>query len=173
MNLLVAKHVDLILTGTSTATSASKQLALDPDTCPSIPGSGYVAGCVVDDGLDGVYPKGAGSVDVIAGTFGQGLYNIYPADPESPYFAKLDTSSHGFMQYTVTADRIDAAFTQDRRHVAATRSRSSPAPSRRADRTPPTQPTALVASTATPGRVDLVLDRQHRRRRDPQLRDLP
>jgi hypothetical protein len=132
----------------------SKQLALDPTTCPSIPGSGYVAGCVVDDGLDGVYPKGAGSVDVIAGTFGQGLYNTFPADPESPYFVKLDTSSHGFMQYAVTADRIDAAFTkidgtlQDSFSIVA-----GAVPS--ADRTAPSQPMALVASTATPGRVDL------------------
>ena len=154
MNLLVAKHVDLILHGHEHSYQRSKQLALDPGTCPSLPGSGYAAGCVVDDGLDGVYPKGAGSVDVIAGTFGQGLYNTFPADPESPYFVKLDTSSHGFMQYTVTADRIDAAFTkidgtlQDSFSIVA-----GAAPS--ADRAAPTKPTALVASTATPGRVDL------------------
>ena len=154
MNLLVSKHVDLILHAHEHSYQRSKQLALDPTTCPSIPGSGYVAGCVVDDGLDGVYPKGAGSVDVIAGTFGQGLYNTYPADPESPYFVKLDTSSHGFMQYTVTADRIDAAFTkidgtlQDTFSIVA-----GAVPS--ADRTAPSQPTALAASTATPGRVDL------------------
>ena len=154
MNLLVSKHVDLILHGHEHTYQRSKQLALDPATCPSIPGSGYVAGCVIDDGLDGVYPKGAGSVDVIAGTFGQGLYNTYPADPESPYFVRLDASSHGFMQYAVTADRIDAAFTkidgtlQDSFSIVA-----GAAPS--ADRAAPSQPTALAASTATPGRVDL------------------
>jgi hypothetical protein len=154
MNLLVAKHVDLVLHGHEHSYQRSKQLALDPTTCPSIPGSGYLAGCVVDDGMDGIYPKGAGSVDVIAGTFGQGLYNTYPADPESPYFVKLDTSSHGFMQYTVAADRIDAAFTkidgtlQDSFSIVAGATAS-------ADRAAPTKPTALVASTATPGRVDL------------------
>ena len=154
MNLLVAKHVDLILHGHEHSYQRSKQLALDPTTCPSIPGTGYIAGCVTDDGLDGVYPKGAGSVDVIAGTFGQGLYNTYPADPESPYFVKLDTSSHGFMQYTVTADRIDAAFTkidgtlQDSFAIVAG---ATPV----ADRMAPSQPAALVAATTTPGRVDL------------------
>jgi hypothetical protein len=60
MNLLVAKHVDLILHGHEHSYQRSKQLALDPTTCPSIPGTGYVAGCVTDDGLDGIYPKGAG-----------------------------------------------------------------------------------------------------------------
>ena len=171
MNLLVSKHVDLILHGHEHSYQRSKQLALDPTTCPSIPGSGYLPGCVVDDGLDGVYPKGAGSVDVIAGTFGQGLYNTYPTDPEAPYFVKLDTSSHGFMQYTVTADRIDAAFTkidgtlQDSFSIVAGASRAPTGP-RRASR-------RRWWRAPRPPDASICRGRQHRRRRDPQLRDLP
>ena len=153
-NLLVDRKVDLILHGHEHSYQRSKQLALDPTTCPSIPRTGYVAGCVVDDGFDNVYPKGAGSVDVIAGTFGRGLYNTYPADPESPYFVKLDTTSHGFMQYSVTADRIDASFVKIDGSLTDSFSIVSGAIAA-ADRLPPSQPTGLAASTATPGRVDL------------------
>ena len=93
MNLLVSKHVDLVLHGHEHSYQRGKQLALDPATCASIADTGYNPACVVDDGMDGVYPRGAGTVDVIAGTFGRGTYNVSRIDPEGPYFTKMDGAS--------------------------------------------------------------------------------
>ncbi len=154
MNLLVSEKVDLVLNGHEHAYQRTKQLALDPTTCPTISPTGYNPGCVVDDGMDGVYPKGAGMIDVIDGTFGRPLYASSRSDPEAPYFAKLDGSTHGFMQYTVTANELDASFI----HVDGSLNDSfsivsGATPS--ADRSPPSTPSALAADTSVPGTVTL------------------
>ncbi len=154
MNLLIDKRVDLILHGHEHTYQRSKQLALDPATCPVIARDGYTPGCVVDDGMDGVYPKGAGSVDVIAGTFGKGLYNVSRTDPEAPYFVTLDGTTHGFMQYTVTASHLDATFVKSDGSLTDSFSIVAGVAAF-ADRSPPSQPTNLQAGTAVPGRVDL------------------
>jgi hypothetical protein len=153
-NLLVSKHVDLVLHGHEHSYQRSKQLALDPATCPNIAGTGYNPACVVDDGIDGIYPKDAGTVDVTAGTFGRGLYNVSRTDPEAPYFATMDGTSNGFVQYALTADRLDATFVKTSglftdafsivRGAAAS-----------ADRSAPTEPSGLTADTSVPGRVNL------------------
>ncbi len=153
-SLLVQEKVDLVLNGHDHNYQRSKQFALDPTTCPSIPSSGYAPGCVVDDGVDGVYPKGAGAVDVIAGSFGRGLYPVSLADPEAPNFSRIDGSTNGFMQYAVTASRIDArfvnttgAFTDAFSIVAG----ATPA----ADRSPPSTPTNLAAVVTNDTQVDI------------------
>ena len=154
MNLLVDRRVDLILHGHDHTYQRSKQLALDPVSCTAIPASGYLPGCVVDDGSDGVYPKGTGSVDVVAGTFGRGLYSVSTTDSEAPYFAKLDGTSNGFVEYTVSETRIDAAFVRSSGALSDTFSIvSGAAPS--ADLSPPSQPAGLQADTSVPGRVGL------------------
>src|SRR5438034_8145573 len=66
-------------------------------------------------GADHSYAKGAGSIVVIDGTFGnRNLYDVSTADPEAGYFAAwmgLNLNpTHGFMHYDVSAGRIDAAF---------------------------------------------------------------
>ena len=109
-NLLLDKHVDLILTGHEHSYQRSKQLSLNPTSCLSMSANIFEAGCIVDDGSDGQYQKGAGSVNVIAGTFGQSLTAVNPLDAEAPYFARIDASTYGFVQYTVTRERIDARF---------------------------------------------------------------
>jgi hypothetical protein len=154
MNLLVSKHVDLVLNGHEHAYQRGKQLALDATTCPSIASVGYNPGCVVDDGIDGVYPKGAGTVDVIAGTFGRPLYNVNRTDPEGPYFAKLDGTSNGFMQYTLDASQLTGTFVPSSGALTDGFTIRSGA-SASADRSPPTQPTNLVADVSVPGRVSL------------------
>jgi hypothetical protein len=154
MNLLVSHHVDLVLHAHEHNYQRSKQLVLDPTTCPVMAGSGYTPGCVVDDGFDGIYPKGAGTVDVISGTSGRGLYNVNPVDPEAPYFTKLDSTSNGYMLYTVTAARIDARFVPTSGTMAdsfAIVSGATPY----ADRIAPSQPGAPLADTSVPGRVGL------------------
>lgn len=128
-NLLLSERVDLILSGDDHAYERSKQLALNstmvngqplcdmirtnPDTWAT-----YNPGCVVDDGSNGFYKPGAGTVLVTAGTFGAAqLYNV--DDPsgyggynaaESGYFAKLmggntPGAGNGFVEYTVSGSR--------------------------------------------------------------------
>src|SRR5947208_3377867 len=70
LNLLVSKKVDLVLQGHDHDYQRSKQLATSAP-CATVPVGSYNAGCVVDDGSDGVYTKGAGTVFVIAGTGGE------------------------------------------------------------------------------------------------------
>jgi chitodextrinase len=154
MNLLVEKKVDLVLQAHDHNYQRSKQLALNASTCPSVPINAYDPDCVVDDGGDGVYPKGAGTVTVIDGTFGRNLYPINAADPEAPYFARSDSTSWGFTNYTVTADRIDAQFVNSSGSFTdAFTLVSGETPG--ADISPPTAPTGLTATPHGSSRVDL------------------
>jgi hypothetical protein len=93
-------------------------------------------------------------VDVVDGTFGRALYNSSRSDPEAPYFAKLDGTTHGFMRYDVTATRLDASFV----HVDGSFNDSfsivsGATPS--ADISPPSTPSGLAADTSVPGKVAL------------------
>jgi hypothetical protein len=154
MNLLLQKHVDLVMHAHDHSYQRSKQLALDPSTCPSLSGTGYAPGCVSDDGLDGVYPKGTGTVDVINGTFGRDLFALSRRDPEAPYFVKLDGTTHGYLQYTVTANELDATFVKsDGSFTDSFAIVDGATPS--TDRTPPSAPGNLAADTSVPGRVTL------------------
>ena len=154
MNLLVSEKVDLVLNGHEHTYQRTKQLATNPSTCPTIAPTGYSPNCVVDDGMDGVYPKGAGMIDVIDGTFGRALYNSSRSDPEAPYFARLDGTTHGFMQYTLTSTELDASFVHvdgpldDAFSIVAGATPS-------ADIAPPSTPGGLAADTSVPGKVTL------------------
>jgi hypothetical protein len=110
LNLLVNKRVDLVLQGHEHNYERSKQLATNASTCPLMPTASYDADCVVDDGADASYMKGAGSLFVVAGMFGRNLYPIDPTRFGYPYFAELDATSWGFVEYTVTQDRLQASF---------------------------------------------------------------
>lgn len=153
-NLLLDKHVDLVLNGHEHTYQRSKQLALDPTACPSMTANAaFVAGCIVDDGTDGIYPKGTGTVNVVAGTFGQRTA-VNPDDSEAPYFGAFDASTNGFVRYAVTRDRIDATFVNALGSFTDSFSIvSGAAPN--ADVTPPTAPTSLTATPAGSSRVDL------------------
>lgn len=115
MNLLVRKKVDLVLQAHEHNYQRGKQLAIG-EGCDAVKSGAYKAACVADDGKDGAYTKGAGSVIVIDGTFGQTLYDVSAKDPEAGYFAKLmgknATPTHGFVRYTVTKDRLSAELTK-------------------------------------------------------------
>jgi hypothetical protein len=110
MNLLVSKRVDLYFQGHDHNYQRGKQLALNGTTCTAVPVNSYDADCVVDHGADNTYVKGAGSVLVVSGTFGQCCYPADAADSESPYFARRNDDSTGFTQFTVSSTRIDAQF---------------------------------------------------------------
>ena len=112
LNALVERKVDLILQGHDHSYQRSKQLSLS-GSCSAIAANAYNAGCVVDDGKDGVYTRGAGPVLAIAANVGRSSYSLSTSDPEAPYFATwMDPSlnSEGFLKFTVSPDSIDAQF---------------------------------------------------------------
>jgi hypothetical protein len=111
-NLLVERKVDLILQGHDHGYQRSKQLSLGTG-CTTLRAYTFDPGCVVDDGADGTYAKGAGPVLVIAANVGRSSYALDPADAEAPYFSTwMDPllNSTGFMKFTVSRDTIDAQF---------------------------------------------------------------
>jgi hypothetical protein len=111
LNLLVDKKVDLVLQGHDHNYQRSKQLAVDPSDCPQIMINGFNSRCVVDDGSDDTYAKGAGTIIVINGAFGsRNLYPVNTTDSEAQYFAQLNADSWGFVRYALTADRLTARF---------------------------------------------------------------
>jgi hypothetical protein len=143
-NLLVERKVDLILQGHDHGYQRSKQLSLGTG-CTTLRAYTYDPDCVVDDGTDGVYGKGAGPVLVIAANVGRSSYALDPADVEAPYFSTwMDPllNSTGFMKFTVSRDTIDAQF------VAGTGSYSDHFTIAAAGTLPP-MPTAMATSVPT------------------------
>ncbi|MEK6843927.1 MAG: Ig-like domain-containing protein [Nanoarchaeota archaeon] len=107
MNLLFNKKVDLILQGHDHVYERSKQLS-----CAQV--NSYNNGCVVDDGSDDLYSKGAGSVLIIDGTFGQSLYDINTLDSEAGYFTKWMGNNinptFGFTKFFVNSTEVSVQF---------------------------------------------------------------
>jgi len=107
MDLLISRRVDLVLQGHDHTYQRSKQL-----TCAHA--NSFVASCVADDGSDGAYSKGSGTVFVIAGAFGQSFYAVDSGDPEAGYFARLMGSNvaptYGFVKYTVSPTQLTAEY---------------------------------------------------------------
>jgi 3',5'-cyclic AMP phosphodiesterase CpdA len=112
-SFLVAKKVDLVLTGHDHTYQRSKQLALSSQ-CPAIAAGSYAPACVVDDGADGRYAKGAGLVDVTVGAGGAGLYRVHDGDSEARYFAVTmganDHPAHGFAVLELSATQLTLRF---------------------------------------------------------------
>ncbi len=116
MNLLIDdKRVDLILMAHDHDYQRSKQLTCSEE-------DSYSAACVVDDGADGEYSKGAGTVIVINGAFGGGAFaSVDPGDSEADYFAawmggngacrpSCTSVDRGIVRYTLTAASLTAEF---------------------------------------------------------------
>jgi hypothetical protein len=106
MNLLFEKKVDLVLQAHDHNYQRSKQL-----TCALV--EKFSSSCVANDGSSGTYSRGSGTIFVIAGTFGQVFYPINFTNPNSSYFASLASNNtqgmtHGFVEYIVSADEIQA-----------------------------------------------------------------
>jgi hypothetical protein len=109
LNLLVEKHVDLVLQGHDHNYQRSKQLSHGA-SCAALAAGSYNPGCTVDDGADGSYVRGAGTIIVIAGAFGRCCAGVNAGDAEAGYFAQMDATSNGFTKYVVHSDRIEAQF---------------------------------------------------------------
>lgn len=106
LNLFLEKKVDLILQGHDHVYERSKQLSC------ATPNS-FTASCVART-TDGNYIKGSGTVLVIVGTGGTGLYPISTTDTEAGYFAAWSGSNinptYGFSKVTVTPTQISHQF---------------------------------------------------------------
>ena len=151
MNLLINKRVDLVLQGHDHNYQRSKQL-----TCAQT--NSYNASCVADDGADGQYTKGAGTIFLVAGNGGQGMYSINTGDSEVGYFAKWmgsnSNSTYGFTNFTVTDTQISSQFFRSAGGTFAdsfTISGSPPPP----DTTSPSVPTNPTATAASSTQVNL------------------
>ncbi len=113
LNLLLDKKVDLILQAHNHNYERSKQLALNPSTCPAIQEHVYNANCIApsDESSIGEYEQGAGSVIVIAGTGGREIIEFDPTNHYAPYFAAWmgnNTAGYGngVVNFNVDANHI-------------------------------------------------------------------
>ena len=160
LNVLIDRKVDLVLQGHDHGYQRSKQLGLNAG-CTGIKSGVYDAGCVVDDGADGTYGKGAGTVIAIPANFGLASNTMSTSDPEAPYFAawmNRSLNSYGFLKFTVSASRIDAQYVagtgtySDQFAIvgtgASTPTATATAPAT-ATSTPTNTPTATSIATAT------------------------
>lgn len=165
IDFLINKKVDLILQGHDHDYQRGKQL-----TCADV--NSYRPECVVDDGADGVYAKGSGSVIIIQGNPGGGGFtSINCGDNERNYFARAQGGDgnawdgsqcnsegvgRGVMIYTVSPTRIDAEF------ILTTQTRSGTPFSDSfsiiggpPDTEKPTKPMNLSATAVSSSQVDL------------------
>ncbi len=160
-NLLVAKKVDLILQGHEHSYQRSKQLAHSTN-CPSISSTAATnTACIVDDGADNLYVKGAGPVLTISGSGGIGHYTTSTSDPQAGYFAKIMGNTtgatgdltYGFAKFSVSESAITGSFV---RAVGGNFSDNFTirAPNTN-DTTPPSTPTNVTATAVSASQVNL------------------
>src|SRR5919202_25608 len=113
MSLLVEKKVDLVLHAHDHTYQRTRQLATS-SSCPAVEIDSFDKNCVIDDGEDNVYTKGAGAVFVVAGTAGADLFDVDNSDPEAGYFVKWMGANRdprkGFMRFAVSSTEISAEF---------------------------------------------------------------
>ncbi len=113
LSLLVEKKVGLVLHGHEHNYQRTHQLATGP-ACEIVEVDAFNPGCVVDDGTDHLYPKGAGLVSVIVGTAGGDLYDIDLTDTEAGYFASWTAGNinprKGFLEVMVSRAELVATF---------------------------------------------------------------
>ena len=112
LDLLLSKHVDVILQAQKHDYQASKQLALNNTTCVTLNATNYNPDCVVNSGSS--MSKGAGSVILVTGTGGASQLAIDSADPKISYFrsymgANLN-ETWGVSQLTITPTQLSEKF---------------------------------------------------------------
>ena len=111
LDLLLSKHVDLILQGQKHNYQASKQLALNSTTCLSLDTARFNAGCVVNS--TNHMAQGAGSVIVVTGTGGASQLAINSSDPKYAYFRTSTPTNNvtwGVSQFTLSSTQLTERF---------------------------------------------------------------
>jgi hypothetical protein len=111
LHLLVAKRVDLVLTGHEHLYQRTKQLREGPG-CLRIPVGSYAPACVAD--ADTSMVAGAGTVVTTVGTGGVPLRAVSTTDPERGYFAAASglgrNPTYGYVDLRATATELRASF---------------------------------------------------------------
>lgn len=111
LDLLVAKRVDLILSGHDHSYQRSKQLRLSSD-CNAIAVASFDKDCVADE--DNKLVRGAGSVSVVVASGGRNQYQVSGSDSEADYFTSFagggDNPTYGALEVTVTQNQLRASF---------------------------------------------------------------
>jgi hypothetical protein len=112
LDLLLNERVDVILQAQKHNYQASKQLALNSTTCPTLNATSYNAGCVVNDTT--TMTKGAGSVIVVTGTGGASQLAINTSDPKAGYFRTYNglgsNTTWGVSQFTISSTTLTENF---------------------------------------------------------------
>jgi hypothetical protein len=110
-NTLLAKKVDLVLTGHDHNYQRTHQLGIGP-ACPALVPNAFSPGCITDS--DDSMAKRAGTVFTTVGVGGESFYDVHDNDSEAGYFATWSGGNHnpafGTLDVTLTADRLDAKF---------------------------------------------------------------
>ena len=110
-NLLVAKRVDLVLSGHEHNYQRTKQISFGAG-CGSLAIGGYDADCVVD--TDGEMLAGAGTVFMTIGTGGVWQREINTTDSETEYFAATaggkENPTYGFGDFVATPEALSVGF---------------------------------------------------------------
>ncbi|MGP4032918.1 metallophosphoesterase [Pseudarthrobacter sp. 1C304] len=110
-NMLLAKKVDLVLTGHDHIYQRTHQLALGPD-CPALVPDTFSPGCITDS--DDTLAKSTGTVFTTIGVGGESIYDVHKDDSEAGYFAafsgKNRAPAFGTLDVILTADKLSARF---------------------------------------------------------------
>lgn len=107
-DLLIAEKVDLVLQGHDHDYQRFHSLrCANPES--------YDVACVADNGADGVYARGAGTVTVINGTGGKSLTTINTSDAEYRYLAtwmggQTSGRGNGFLRLTASGLELRGEF---------------------------------------------------------------
>ncbi|HLX58970.1 MAG TPA: hypothetical protein VKR83_18265 [Ktedonobacteraceae bacterium] len=110
LDLLLNKHVDLILQAHKHNYQRSKQLALNSTSCPTLNTTTYNASCVVND--TDTLTQGAGSVIVVTGTGGTTPLLPITTDPKMGYYKTwMGTNlTWGVSKFTVSAAQLSMQY---------------------------------------------------------------
>jgi hypothetical protein len=110
-NMLLAKKVDLVLTGHDHVYQRTHQLGTGP-ACSELVPDAFSPGCITDS--DTTMVKGAGTVFTTVGVGGESLYDVNNSDSEAGYFATWSGGNrdpaYGTLDVTLTVDQLTARF---------------------------------------------------------------
>ncbi len=111
-DLLIEKHVDLVLHGHDHSYARTHQLAGGTAACPTVPPRTTNPACIVD--TDSEFRSGIGTVFATLGTGGIALRDVNATDSEAGYFAAWSGAnsqpSHGVLDLSITPDALTARF---------------------------------------------------------------
>lgn len=111
LDLLLNKHVDLIMQAQKHNYQASKQLALNSTTCPTLNATAFNANCVVNS--TNTMTQGAGTVIMVTGTGGASQLAINTSDPKYNYFRTSTPTNNvtwGISQFSISATQLTEQF---------------------------------------------------------------